>query len=137
MTSSPASCGSRPRCAGLPRSLPAASVRSRSFLAVSEEVRCLIGADSAGIARFEPDGSSVVGRRRCRGAGLGQLASRVADEARDYMAPTLVWRTGRAALVNEDLWKDARDRIAEGLRSWVPVDGGEPDHRGGPAVGGG
>jgi len=27
-----------------------------------------------------------------------------------------VWRTGRAALVNEDLWKDAPGRIAEGLR---------------------
>jgi signal transduction histidine kinase len=35
---------------------------------------------------------------------------------RDYMAPALVWRTGRAALVNEELWRSAPGRIAEGLR---------------------
>jgi signal transduction histidine kinase len=35
---------------------------------------------------------------------------------RDYIAPAVVWRTGRSALVNEDLWSSASDRIAEGLR---------------------
>jgi signal transduction histidine kinase len=86
------------------------------FLAVSEEVRCLIGADSAGIARFEPDGSSVVIVGGVGGQVSDNLPAGSRVKLRDYMAPTLVWRSGRAALVNEDLWKDAPGRIAEGLR---------------------
>jgi len=86
------------------------------FLAVSEEVRRLTGADSAGIARFEPDGSSVVVVGGVGGQVSDNLPAGSRVKLRDYMAPTLVWRTGRAALVNEDLWKDAPGRIAEGLR---------------------
>jgi signal transduction histidine kinase len=86
------------------------------FLAVSEEVRCLIGADSAGIARFEPDRSSVVVVGGVGGQVSDTLPAGSSVKLRDYMAPALVWRTGRAALVNEDMWKDAPGRIAEGLR---------------------
>jgi signal transduction histidine kinase len=87
------------------------------FLAVSEEMRCLLGADSAGIARFEPDGSSVVVVGGVGGKVSDNLPAGSRVKLRDYMAPALVWRTGRAALVNEDLWKSAPGRIAEGLRA--------------------
>jgi signal transduction histidine kinase len=86
------------------------------FLAVSEEVRRLIDADSAGIARFEPDGSSVVVVGGVGGQVSDNLPAGSRVKLRSYMAPTLVWQTGRAALVNEDLWKDAPGRIAKGLR---------------------
>jgi signal transduction histidine kinase len=85
------------------------------FLAVSEEVRRLLGADSTGIARFEPDGSSVVSL-----GGVGDVpvdlppGTRV--KLRDYIAPAVVLRTGRAAQVDEDLWSGASDPIADGLR---------------------
>jgi signal transduction histidine kinase len=85
------------------------------FLAVSEEIRRLIGADSTGIARFEPDGSSVVAL-----GGVGDVpvdlppGTRV--KLRDYIAPAVVLRTGRAAQVDEDLWSGASDPIANGLR---------------------
>jgi signal transduction histidine kinase len=85
------------------------------FLAVSEEVRRLLGADSTGIARFEPDGSSVVSL-----GGVGDVpvdlppGTRV--KLRDYIAPAVVLRTGRAAQVDEDLWSGASDPIANGLR---------------------
>jgi signal transduction histidine kinase len=87
------------------------------FLAVSEEMRCLLGADSAGIARFEPDGASVVVVGGVGGEVSDNLPAGSRVKLRDYMAPALVWRTGRAALVNEDLWKSAPGRIAEGLRA--------------------
>ena len=85
------------------------------FLAVSEEIRRLLGADSTGIARFEPDGSSVVAL-----GGVGDVpvdlppGTRV--KLRDYIAPAVVLRTGRAAQVDEDLWSGASDPIANGLR---------------------
>ncbi|WAM14910.1 sensor histidine kinase [Rhodococcus sp. JS3073] len=85
------------------------------FLAVAEEVRRLLGADSAGIARFEPDGASVVVV-----GGVGEvpvtLPTGTRVKLRDYVAPAVVWRTGRSALVNENLWSNASGRIAEGLR---------------------
>jgi signal transduction histidine kinase len=86
------------------------------YSAVSEEVRRLIGADSAGIARFEPDGASVVVVGGVGGQVWDNLPAGSHVKLRDYLAPALVWRTGRAALVNEDLWKNAPGRIAEGLR---------------------
>lgn len=85
------------------------------FLAVAEEMRRLLGADSAGIARFEPDGASVVVV-----GGVGEVPVKLPAgtrvKLRDYLAPAAVWRTGRSALVNENLWSSASDRIAEGLR---------------------
>jgi len=86
------------------------------FLAVAEEVRCLLDADSAGIARFEPDGGSVV----VVGDGAGDVPVDLPIGTRvrlpGYVAPAVVWRTGRSARVNEDQWRSASDPLANGLR---------------------
>jgi signal transduction histidine kinase len=37
-------------------------------------------------------------------------------ELRDYMPPAVVWRTGRPARLDEDLWSSASDPVAVGLR---------------------
>jgi len=85
------------------------------FLAVSEEVRRLLGADSAGIARFEPDGASAVPV-----GGVGDvplnLPARTPVHLYDYSAPARVWRTGRCAQVDEEEWSGASDPMAERLR---------------------
>ena len=65
------------------------------FSAVAEEIRRLLDADRAAIARFEHDGKSVVG---VGGSGeedavtwpIGTLV-----EIPDYLASAVVWRTGR------------------------------------------
>jgi signal transduction histidine kinase len=86
------------------------------FLAVAEEIRRLLDADSAGIARFEPGGASVV----VVGEGAGDvpvnlpIGTRV--ELPDYLAPAVVWRTGRSARVDEDVWSGETDPMAEVLR---------------------
>jgi signal transduction histidine kinase len=83
---------------------------------VSEEIRRLLGADNAGIARFDPDGTSVVAVAE----GAGDLAidmpvgTRV--KLRDYLAPAVVWRTGRSAQVNEDAWTGRSGWWARALR---------------------
>jgi len=85
------------------------------FLAVSEEIRRLLGADSTGIARFEPDGRYVVAL-----GGVGdipvELPPGMRVKLRDYIAPAVVLRTGRAAQVDEDLWSGESDRLADSLR---------------------
>jgi signal transduction histidine kinase len=85
------------------------------FSAVAEEVRRLLGADSAGIGRYEPDGTSavVVGA-----AGEGQVDWPIGmrTELVDYLPPTVVWRTGRSARVDEDLWSSVADPVADRLR---------------------
>jgi signal transduction histidine kinase len=86
------------------------------FLAVAEEVRQLLDADSAGIARFEPDGSSVV----TVGEGAGDVPVNLPVGTRvpipDYLAPAVVWRTGCAAQVDEEVWNSRSDPMADGLR---------------------
>jgi signal transduction histidine kinase len=85
------------------------------FSAVAEEVRRMLAADSAGIARFEPDGTSVV----VVGA-VGEyvvkwpVGTRV--ELPDYAALAVVWRTGRSARIDEDVWSSASDPVADALR---------------------
>jgi signal transduction histidine kinase len=85
------------------------------FSAVAEEVRRLLGADSAGIGRFEPDGSSVVVV-----CGVGEIPVTLPvgtrAELRDYLPPAVVWRTGRPARADEDLWGSVSDPVADGLR---------------------
>jgi signal transduction histidine kinase len=85
------------------------------FSAVAEEVRRLLRADSAGIGRFESDGTAVVVV-----ASVGQdpvtLPTGTRTELRDYLAPAMVWRTGRPARVDEDMWSSVRDPVADGLR---------------------
>ena len=85
------------------------------FLAVAEEIRRLLDADSAGIARFEPDGTAVV----ISGAGDEDLRTWPVGarlELRDYLSPAVVWRTGRSAQVDEDAWSSVSDPAADALR---------------------
>jgi len=85
------------------------------FLAVSEEIRRLLDADSAGIARFEPDGTSVM---VLGGGGEVPVNLPVGTRVklRDYLAPAVVWRTGHPAQVDEDMWSGVSDPFADALR---------------------
>jgi signal transduction histidine kinase len=86
------------------------------FLAVAEEIGRLLGADNAGIARFEPDGAWIVVVGAVGEEPVSMpVGTRV--ELRDYLAPAVVWRTGRAARVDEDAWSSRSDPVAEGLRA--------------------
>jgi signal transduction histidine kinase/uncharacterized protein YoaH (UPF0181 family) len=86
------------------------------FLAVAEEIRRQLDADSAGIARFEPGGKSVI----VVGEGAGDvqvnlpIGTRV--ELADYLSPAVVWRTGRSAQVDEEVWRDLSEPFAAALR---------------------
>jgi signal transduction histidine kinase len=85
------------------------------FTAVAVEIRRLLGADNAGVARFEPDGASVVVI-----GGVGKDSEKrpvgMRVELRDYLPPAIVWRTGRSARVDEDAWSSVSDPVADGLR---------------------
>jgi signal transduction histidine kinase len=85
------------------------------FSAVAEEIRRLLGADNCGVGRFEPDGRAavVVGS-----AGEDPVQSPVGTrvELGDYLAPAIVWRTGRSARVDEDGWSGRSDPVADRLR---------------------
>jgi signal transduction histidine kinase len=85
------------------------------FAAVAEEMRLLIGAGSAGIGRFEPGPSVVI-----VGDAAGDVSIDLPIGARvrleDYLAPAVVWRTGRAAQVDEEAWAGRSDAAADGLR---------------------
>jgi signal transduction histidine kinase len=93
------------------RGIPPAEI----FSAVANEIGRLLGADNAGIGRYEMDGTSVV----VVGA-VGEEPVRVPVgtrvELRDYLAPAVVWRTGRSVRVDEDVWRDRSDPVADGLR---------------------
>jgi signal transduction histidine kinase len=85
------------------------------FTAVAEEVRRLLEADNAGIARFEQDGASMV---VVAGAGADAQVPPVGTrlELMDYLPPAIVWRTGRSARVDEDQWLSLPGPVADGLR---------------------
>ncbi len=85
------------------------------FTAVAEEICRLLGADNAGISRFEPDGNSVVVSRGV-GEGPVKLPIGMRIELRDYLAHGVVWRTGRSARVDEDQWSNVSDPVADRLR---------------------
>ena len=87
------------------------------FSAVAEEVRRLLGADNAGMSRFEPDGTSVVvvGADSAEG-GPVPLPAGTRVEFRDWMPSGMVWRTGRVAQVDEVRWRDVSDPLADRLR---------------------
>ena len=107
------------------------------FSAVAEEVRRLLGADNAGMSRFEPDGTSVVvvGADSAEG-GPVPLPAGTRVEFRDWMPSGMVWRTGRVAQVDEvrrrDVLGTARRPSAQAGNQ---LSGGEPDHRRRPPVG--
>jgi len=93
------------------------------FSAVAGEFGRLLDADNAGISRFESDGPSVVVV-----GSVGEDAATVPIGTRlelpDYVAPAVVWRTGRSARVDEDLWDKLSDPVAarlrkQGIRSMV------------------
>ncbi|MDX6206867.1 MAG: hypothetical protein QOF39_2924 [Frankiales bacterium] len=85
------------------------------FSAVAEEIRQLIGADDAAVARFEPGGAWVVVVGRVGGDPVTwPVGTRL--ELRDYLAPAAVWRTGRSALVDQEQWSSVSDPVADSLR---------------------
>jgi signal transduction histidine kinase len=67
------------------------------------------------MARFEPDGTAVV-VSDAGGEAPVMLPVGMRLELRDYLAPAVVWRTGRPARVDEDVWSSASDPAAERLR---------------------
>jgi signal transduction histidine kinase len=85
------------------------------FSAVAEEIRQLLDAETAAVARYTPDGTSVtvVGGAR-EDLVKFQIGTRV--KLRDYLDMAAVWRTGRAVRVDEDAWSTMSDPDAEGLR---------------------
>jgi signal transduction histidine kinase len=87
------------------------------FSAVAEEIRRLLGADNAGMSRFEPDGTSVVvvGADRAEGDPV-PLPTGTHVELRDWIPSGMVWRTGRAAQADEDRWSTVSDTVADRLR---------------------
>ena len=93
------------------------------FSAVAGELGRLLDGDNAGISRFDPDGSSVVIVGRVgEDAATVPIGTRV--EIPDYFAPAMVWRTGRSARIDEDVWDalpgPAADRLRKlGIRSMV------------------
>ena len=85
------------------------------FSAVAEEIRRLLDADNAGIARYEADGTSIVVVGSV-GDDLVNAPVGTRVELRDYLAAAEVWRTGRSARVDEGSWSSASDPVADGLR---------------------
>jgi signal transduction histidine kinase len=86
------------------------------YSAVAEEVCRLLGADSAGVARYEPDGTSVV---VVGGAGDDQVTLSIGlhGELLEYLAPPMVWRTGRSARVDQAGRAAVADPVADRLRA--------------------
>jgi signal transduction histidine kinase len=85
------------------------------FTAVAEEIRRLLGADNAGVGRFEPDGTAVIVVSGV-GADPVNLPVGMRLELRDYLPAAMVWGTGRAAQVDEDGWSSTSDPVAHDLR---------------------
>jgi signal transduction histidine kinase len=86
------------------------------FSAVAEEIRRLLDADRAGIARFEHDGKSVVGVGASGEEDTVKWPAGPRVEVPDYFASAVVRRTGRSAQVDEDAWSGAADPAADALR---------------------
>ena len=85
------------------------------FAAVAEEIRRLLGADNAGISRFEPDGTAVVVVASTGGDPV-PLPAGTRVELCDWLPSGMVWRTGRVAQIDEDRWSSVPDPVADGLR---------------------
>jgi signal transduction histidine kinase len=83
--------------------------------AAAAEIRRLFGADNAGIGRYEQGGRSVVVVSAV-GEDPLTLPAGTRVELRDYLPPAVVWRTGRSARIDDDLWGSRPDPVADGLR---------------------
>ena len=92
------------------RGVPPAEV----FAAIAEEAGRLLGADDVALARFEPDGAATVV------AGLGEDVGKIPAgtrwDADDLLPLTAVWRTGRAARVDQDRWTTSSAPTADNPR---------------------
>jgi PAS domain S-box-containing protein len=84
------------------------------FAAVADEVGRQFGADDAAVARFESDGAAILVAGR--GPNLGQLPVGTRWELDDVVATTGVFRTGRAARVDEGDFRGAAGPAAAALR---------------------
>jgi PAS domain S-box-containing protein len=84
------------------------------FGAVAEEVAGLLDADAAAVTRFEPEGTSLT--IVATAGDVDALWPELQMEHHDYFATTAVWRTGRAARVDDDLWRGASGPVADTLR---------------------
>jgi signal transduction histidine kinase len=82
------------------------------FSAVATEVGRLVGADDTVVVRFDPDGTATV----VVGLGEDRPPSGTHWQADEVSAITRVWRTGRSARVDDDLWKEAPGPVADRLR---------------------
>ncbi|MCW3065775.1 MAG: putative GAF-sensor signal transduction histidine kinase, partial [Solirubrobacterales bacterium] len=72
------------------------------------------GAEEAAIVRFEPDGAALV--VASVGSDLGRVQLGTRWEPDELIATTAVFRSGRAALVEEGAWSTAPGRVARLLR---------------------
>jgi signal transduction histidine kinase len=86
------------------------------FSAVAEEIRRLLDADDAGVGRFEADGTMAL-VVAAAGDDPRKAPGGTRVELQEYLAPAIVWRTGRAARVDEDQWSSMSDPVADGLRA--------------------
>lgn len=84
------------------------------FSAVINEVGRLFGSDQAAIARFDPDGSGMVVVGATAGVRGVSVGTRWALE--DFLASTVVYRTGRPARNDHTGHRDASGAVADSLR---------------------
>ena len=83
------------------------------FAAVTDEVGGLFGSEAA-IARFEPDGSSMVVVGLTKGIPVVAIGDRWKLES--FLASSAVYRTGRPARSDHSGHRDASGTVAENLR---------------------
>src|SRR5262245_10009122 len=84
------------------------------FSAVSEEVGRVFGSPYSGVARFEPDGSGLVILGLSAGIRNIPIGTRWPFE--EFLATTVVYRTGRPARNERSGWEDTSGPVADRLR---------------------
>jgi signal transduction histidine kinase len=84
------------------------------FSAVSEEVARLFGTEFAAVARFDPDGRSMIPVGLTKGIGFASIGVRWPLE--DFLASTAVYRTGRPARTEKTDFENESGVIADRLR---------------------
>jgi len=84
------------------------------FSAVSEEVAGLLGTELAAVARFDPDGRSMIPVGLTKGIGFAAIGVRWPLE--DFLASTAVYRTGRPARTEKTDFENESGVIADRLR---------------------
>jgi GAF domain-containing protein len=85
-----------------------------TFSAVCEEVGRVFGSRYAGLARFEPDGSGQVILGLSEGISNIPIGTRWPFE--EFLATTIVHRTGRPARNERSGWEDTSGPVADRLR---------------------